>query len=146
MDMVVFWLVAMVLLILIELATMGLTTIWFAIGSLAAVITAAAGGNVLVQIIVFIAVSLVVLISVRPIAVKYFNKDRARTNVESMIGRTAIVIGEIDNLQEVGQVNVGGMEWSARSTINEIKIPVGRVVTIRAIDGVKLIVEENRQK
>ncbi len=146
MDMVVFWLVAMVFLILIELATMGLTTIWFAIGSLAAVITAAAGGNILVQIIVFIAVSLVVLISVRPIAVKYFNKDRARTNVESMIGRTAIVIGEIDNLQEVGQVNVGGMEWSARSTINEIKIPVGRVVTIRAIDGVKLIVEENGQK
>ena len=143
-DMVIFWLVAMVALIVIELATLGLTTIWFACGALAAVIAAALGAPILLQILMFVVVSFAVLLTVRPIAVKYFNKDRTRTNIESMIGRQAVVVGEIDNMQSVGQVSVNGMEWSARSTINELKISVGRVVVIRAVDGVKLIVEENK--
>ena len=143
-DMVIFWLVAMVALIVIELATLGLTTIWFACGALAAVIAAALDAPLLLQILMFVVVSFAVLLAVRPIAVKYFNKDRTRTNIESMIGRQAIVVSEIDNMQGVGQVSVNGMDWSARSTINELKISVGRVVVIRAVDGVKLIVEENK--
>ena len=143
-DMVIFWLVAMVALIVIELATLGLTTIWFACGALVAVVAAALDAPLLLQILMFIVVSFAVLLAVRPIAVKYFNKDRTRTNIESMIGRQAIVVGEIDNMQGIGQVSVNGMEWSARSTINELKIAVGHVVVIRAVDGVKLIVEENK--
>ena len=143
-DMVIFWLVAMVALIVIELATLGLTTIWFACGALAAVIAAALDAPLLLQILMFVVVSFAVLLAVRPIAVKYFNKDRTRTNIESMIGRQAIVVSEIDNMQGIGQVTVNGMEWSARSTINELKIAVGHVVVIRAVDGVKLIVEENK--
>ena len=145
-DMVIFWLVAMVALIVIELATLGLTTIWFACGALVAVVAAALDAPLLLQILMFIVVSFAVLLAVRPIAVKYFNKDRTRTNIESMIGRQAIVVSEIDNMQAIGQVTVNGMEWSARSTINELKIAVGRVVVIRAVDGVKLIVEENKTK
>ena len=143
-DMVIFWLVVMVALIVIELATLGLTTIWFACGALVAVVAAALDAPLLLQILMFVVVSFAVLLAVRPIAVKYFNKDRTRTNIESMIGRQAIVVGEIDNMQGIGQVSVNGMEWSARSTINELKIAVGRVVVIRAVDGVKLIVEENK--
>ena len=143
-DMVIFWLVAMVALIVIELATLGLTTIWFACGALVAVVAAALDAPLLLQILMFVVVSFAVLLAVRPIAVKYFNKDRTRTNIESMIGRQAVVVSEIDNMQGVGQVSVNGMEWSARSTINELKIAVGRVVVIRAVDGVKLIVEENK--
>lgn len=143
-DMVIFWLVAMVALIVIELATLGLTTIWFACGALVAVVAAALDAPLLLQILMFIVVSFAVLLAVRPIAVKYFNKDRTRTNIESMIGRQAIVVSEIDNMQAIGQVTVNGMEWSARSTINELKIAVGHVVVIRAVDGVKLIVEENK--
>ena len=78
----------------------------------------------------------------RPVAVKYFNKDRVRTNAESLVGKQAIVISEIDNLQGIGQVTVGGQEWSARTTIEGITLPVGSVVIIRAISGVKLMVEE----
>ena len=143
-DMVIFWLVVMVALIVIELATLGLTTIWFACGALVAVVAAAMDAPLLLQILMFVVVSFAVLLAVRPIAVKYFNKDRTRTNIESMIGRQAIVVGEIDNMQGIGQVSVNGMEWSARSTINELKIAVGHVVVIRAVDGVKLIVEENK--
>ena len=143
-DMVIFWLVAMVALIVIELATLGLTTIWFACGALVAVVAAALDAPLLLQILMFVVVSFAVLLAVRPIAVKYFNKDRTRTNIESMIGRQAIVVSEIDNMQAIGQVTVNGMEWSARSTINELKIAVGHVVVIRAVDGVRLIVEENK--
>ena len=143
-DMVIFWLVVMVALIVIELATLGLTTIWFACGALVAVVAAAMDAPLLLQILMFVVVSFAVLLAVRPIAVKYFNKDRTRTNIESMIGRQAIVVSEIDNMQGIGQVTVNGMEWSARSTINELKIAVGHVVVIRAVDGVKLIVEENK--
>ena len=82
----------------------------------------------------------------RPIAVKYFNKDRIKTNVESLIGKQAIVISEIDNLQGIGQVTVGGQEWSARTVKDGITLPVGCVVVIRAINGVKLMVEEKEQK
>ncbi len=73
---------------------------------------------------------------------KYFNKDRVKTNVESMVGRQAIVISEIDNLQGIGQVTVGGQEWSARSAEEQVTIAVGAVVTVVAINGVKLIVRE----
>ena len=71
-----------------------------------------------------------------------FNKDRVKTNAESLVGKQAIVISEIDNLQGIGQVTVGGQEWSARTTRDGITLPVGSVVIIRAISGVKLLVEE----
>ena len=87
------------------------------------------------------AVAILLLIFTRPIAVKYFNKDRIRTNVESLIGKQAIVISEINNLEGIGQVTVGGQEWTARSKDENAEIPVGTVVVVCAINGVKLIVE-----
>ncbi len=144
MSYTIFWLVALVLFILIEIATMGLTTIWFAGGALLAVIASALGLPLVVQIVLFFAVSFVLLYFTRPMAVKYFNKDRVKTNAESLVGRQAIVISEIDNLQGIGQVTVGGMEWSARTAEAGIRLDVGSVVNIIAINGVKLIVEEKK--
>lgn len=89
--------------------------------------------------------SLVLLFFVRPTAVKYFNKDRVRTNAEGLIGKMGIVISEIDNLQGIGQITVGGQEWSARSTNDAVGISVGAVVEITAIQGVKLIVKERKE-
>lgn len=145
MNYTILWLAALVIFIVIEIATMGLTTIWFAGGSLAAVIAAALGAPLFIQIVLFLAVSGILLYFTRPIAVKYFNKDRVKTNAESLVGKQAIVISEIDNLQGVGQVTVGGMEWSARAAEDGVKLPVGSVVFIIAINGVKLIVEERKE-
>lgn len=145
LNMTILWLVILVVLVVIELLTMGLTTIWFAGGALAAALISIVGTPIVLQVIVFLVVSIILLFSTRPIAVKYFNKDRIRTNTESLIGRQAIVISEINNIEGVGQVNTGGMEWSARSSYNNIVIPVGAVVVILGIDGVKLIVEERRE-
>ena len=144
-NMTVMWLGILVILVVIELLTMGLTTIWFAGGALVAALISIPGTPLIVQILFFLIVSILLLYFTRPIAVKYFNRDRTRTNVESLIGRQAIVISEINNIEGIGQVNTGGMEWSARSSYHNIVIPVGAVVTVLGIDGVKLIVEERKE-
>lgn len=144
-EMMVIWLVILIVSIAIEVGTLGLTSIWFAGGAVVAVIAAAFSLPVWLQIVLFLVVSLLLIIFTRPIAVKYFNKDRVRTNVESMIGRQAIVISEIDNLQGIGQVTVGGQEWSARSEDERKLMAVGTVVEIVAVSGVKLIVREDEQ-
>lgn len=142
MSEVTIWLAVLVVCVGIEIATMGLTTIWFAGGALVSAILAALNAPPWLQIVAFFAVSLILLYLTRPVAVKYFNKDRVKTNVESLIGRQAIVISEIDNLQGIGQVTVGGQEWSARSMKDDVQLPVGSVVVVRSVSGVKLIVEE----
>ena len=142
MNLITIWLIIFVACIVVEIITMGLTTIWFAGGSLVASVAAAIGAPLWLQIVLFVAVSLLLLYFTRPIAVKYFNKDRVKTIAESLVGKQAIVISEIDNLQGIGQVTVGGQEWSARTTEEGITLPVGSVVIIRAISGVKLMVEE----
>lgn len=146
MNLTLLWLIIFIVCIAVELATMGLTTIWFAGGSLIAAVVAALAAPVWLQIVVFLAVSFVLLYFTRPVAVKYFNKDRVKTNVESMIGKQAIVISEINNLQGIGQVTVGGIEWSARTVKEDVTLPVGSVVVVRAISGVKLIVEEKTEQ
>ena len=140
MGELIFWLVLLILCLGVEMGTMGLTTIWFAAGSLAAILASALNAPVIVQVILFLAVSLVLLFFTRPVAVKYFNKDRIRTNVESIVGKQAIVTEAIDNLQGCGSAIVGGQEWSARSA-EDVNIPEGTVVTIVAISGVKLLVK-----
>ncbi|MBE5868270.1 MAG: NfeD family protein [Lachnospiraceae bacterium] len=142
--MSIWWLILLVILIIIEFVTMALTTVWFAGGALVAAVAALLGGPIWLQITLFVLVSLALLFFTRPVAVKYFNKARVKTNVESLVGKQAIVISEIDNLEGIGQVTVGGQEWSARSLDDAVKLPVGAVVYIREINGVKLMVEEKQ--
>lgn len=142
MNLMTIWLIVFVACIVIEIITMGLTTIWFAGGALIAAVGAALEIPFWMQVVLMVLVSLVLLYFTRPVAVKYFNKDRVKTNVESLIGKQAIVISEIDNLQGIGQVTVGGQEWTARTVEEGITLPVGSVVVVRAISGVKLMVEE----
>ena len=99
---VIVWLAILIILVVIEIFTLGLTTIWFAGGALVAILVAALGGPVWLQIIIAAVVSAVLLFFTRPIAMKYFNRDRERTNAESLVGRQAIVISEINNLQGIG--------------------------------------------
>ncbi|MCI8432605.1 MAG: NfeD family protein [Lachnospiraceae bacterium] len=143
--MLIFWLVLLIVAIVVEVLTMGLTTIWFAGGALVAILAAMLHLPIWLQIILFAGVSLTLLFFTRPVAVKYFNRDRIKTNVESMVGRQAVVTGEIDNIQGIGQVTLSGQEWSARSTDEKVRIPVGSVVNIVSVSGVKLIVRPDEQ-
>ena len=144
-ENMIFWLVLLIIAIVVEVLTMGLTTIWFAGGALVAILATLLHAPIWLQVILFMAVSLLLLFFTRPVAVKYFNKDRVKTNVESMVGRQAVVTSEIDNLQGIGQVTLSGQEWSARSMDDTLRIPVGSVVDIVSVRGVKLIVKPDEQ-
>lgn len=141
-SMVVVWLIIFAIFLICELLSLGLTTIWFAGGSLAGMITALCGGNILVQIMVALIVSIVLLVTLRPIALKYFNKDRAKTNVEEVAGQMARVTKKIDNFNDEGQIILKGIEWTARSADNEV-IEEGEMVTVEKVSGVKAIVRKN---
>lgn len=145
MSEMIFWLVLLIIAIVTEVLTLGLTSIWFAGGALVSLLVTILRAPIWLQVILFFLVSLLLLFFTRPVAVKYFNRDRVKTNVESLIGRQAVVIGEIDNLQGIGQVTLNSQEWSARSVEDAVRIPVGCVVDVVAINGVKLMVKINEQ-
>lgn len=134
------WLGVFILSIIIELATMGLFTIWFAGGSLIALIVALLGAPMWLQITLFILISVVLLLFTRPIAMKYYNKGRTKTNVDSLIGEVAVVTETIDNLEGKGAIRIKGLEWSAKSEQDGVKIFADTKVIIRKIEGVSAIV------
>lgn len=138
-NWLVTWLIIFAILLGIEALTAGLTTIWFAGGALVAALLAAIHAPLWLQVLFFIAVSVLLLIFTRPIAVKYFNRNRTRTNVESCIGQQAIVIADIENIKGYGQVRLGSMDWSAKSLDGE-DIRTGTVVVVKEVEGVKLVV------
>ncbi|MBR4982325.1 MAG: NfeD family protein [Lachnospiraceae bacterium] len=142
MEPVYVWLIALIAFVVIEIATMGLTTIWFAGGALVALVLAMFNTSFYVQLGAFLVISIILLVGTRPLAIKFFNQKREKTNVDSMIGKQAIVVAEIDNLREEGQVILNGMEWSARAYEEGKIIPTGAVVEVKEIRGVKLMVVE----
>ena len=135
------WLIVFVLSILVEAATAGLASIWFAGGAFVAFLLALLKVDPVWQIVAFVVISLLLLVFTRPLARKYINKKAEKTNVlDSIIGRTAIVTEEINNILATGKVTVDGMPWTARSAVPEEIIPVGTEVTVVSLTGVKCIV------
>lgn len=138
--MTVLWAVILVILVIVEAATVQLVTIWFAVGALAALIAAIFDVSLTVQIIIFVAVSLLALAITRPIVKKRINQQSQPLNADRNIGKVAVVTEEIDNIKATGKVKINGMDWTARSEANEI-IPADKEVEIVKIEGVKLIVK-----
>lgn len=144
MSLAIIWLIVLVVCLAVEISTLGLTSIWFAGGALLALLIAMIAGPLWLQVLVFLVTSIVLLIFTRPIAAKYFNKNREKTNVNSKIGKQAIVTVTIDNLKGEGQIVTEGMEWTARSLDSTI-IEEGSVVTIEKIEGVKAVVSIRKE-
>lgn len=137
----VYWLIALVVFLVIEAATFGLATIWFAGGALVALIAAMCGAGIVIQIVLFLVVSLVLLFFTRPLAVRFLNKDTLKTNVDRVVGMEGVVTEEIFNLAGTGKVSLGGNVWTARTENEGGTIPVDAVVTVLRVEGVKLIVK-----
>ena len=137
----IFWIAALILFVVVEAVTVGLASIWFAIGALAALICALLHGPVWLQVVWFLAVSLATLILTRPMVKKYMKGKVVPTNADRNIGRTAAVIERIDNLAGTGAVRIDGVTWTARSADEQKTIEAGAMVTVREIRGVKLVVE-----
>lgn len=133
------WLALMVLFLIVEAGTVSMVSLWFAAGALAALLTALAGGPAWLQILLFVAVSAGLLLALRPLARKYLTPKLTATNVDSVVGTTGLVTAAIDNVSAAGQVKLGAMEWTARSTSGE-PIAVGTRVRVDRIEGVKAFV------
>ena len=140
---VAFWVVALVVFLIVEAVTAGLVSIWFVFGSLVALICAALGAAVWLQIFWFVIVSVATLVLTRPLVKRYVDSRSVATNADRSIGRAAVVTERIDNLAATGAVQLDGVVWTARSTDDAVAIETGERVTVRAIEGVKLIVERS---
>ena len=138
-PMATMWLVLLILFLVAEGATAAITTVWFAAGALVAMLAALIGGPLGLQIFLFVAVSIGLLLALRPLLKKYITPKKIRTNVDSVIGSQGVVLETIDNLAGTGRVKLGGLEWSARSVSGEV-IPEGTVITVKRVEGVKVFV------
>ena len=135
------WLALLIIFVVVECLTVGLVSIWFAGGSLVAMFFAMAGAELAWQVVAFLIVSGILLFLTRPIAVKYFNNKKEKTNYKSIIGEVAKVTESIDNFNQTGAAFVDGKEWTARSTKDTITMEKDSLVKVTAIEGVKLMVE-----
>lgn len=134
------WLILAVIFAIIEAATLGLTTVWFAVGSLVAMIAAALGFSITIQILIFLISSAVLIYFTRPLALKFFKIGATQTNSQSLIGEIGLVQEQIRPF-ETGLVKVSGQIWTAKANDNNT-IDKNNKVRIISIEGVKLIVEE----
>ena len=135
----ILWFVLLVVFIFVEASTVTMVSIWFVIGALAAMIVSFFGGQLWLQVVVFLTVSAVLLIALRPVAKKYFTPRIVKTNVDSVIGATGRVTAAIDNVAATGQVKLGAMEWTARST-DGAPIAKDCLVKVDRVEGVKVYV------
>lgn len=140
LSMGVIWLVGIVVFLVIEAVSYQIVSVWFALGAIGGLIAHICGADFYIQILVFIVLSAALLAALRPVSVRFFGKNRVRTNADSLIGKTVLITHEVNNVKETGQGRTGGMEWTVRSGDGEI-IPQGATVKVLRIEGVKLIVE-----
>ena len=140
--MFVVWIVLAAAFLGAELATVALVSLWFVVGALAALVACLLGAAAWLQVLIFALVSAGMLLLLRPFLRKYVDPHKIRTNVDAVIGQEGIVTETIDNLNALGTVKLNGLPWSARSE-NGAKIEAGAVVTVRRVDGVKLIVAQS---
>ncbi len=138
MSWPIVWVVVAIVMAIIEAVTLGLTTIWFAAGALITIVFAWFGLPYYVQIVAFLAVSFILLVLTRPIIKKYLKVGEVKTNVDSLIGKSCIVLSDITE-HKYGQVKLAGQVWTAKSQTNET-ILAGEEVTVSSVEGVKLIV------
>ena len=141
-NMAAVWLVAMVVLLIVEALVPGLVSIWFAIGAFAALIAALLGAPLWLQVVWFLAVSVATLLLTRPLARRYVNSRVQPTNADALIGRDCVVTESIDNLAGTGAVKIDGKVWTARAESESEKYTQGEVVKALRIEGVKLIVRK----
>ena len=139
--MAYFWIILAVVLVFAEIATVQLVSVWFVVGALCAALTSVFTDSLVIQIVVFVSVSLVTLIATRPLVKKLrVNHTKLITNADSVIGQTGVMLDDLLDLQSVGQAKVGGKVWSVKTDMLPLK--KGDTVRVLAIEGVKLMVRK----
>ncbi len=142
----IYWLLLFILLLVIEVLTMGLTTIWFAGGALAAFLVSLVAGNILeLEVAVFIIVSVILLLFTRPLAMRYLNRRTVRTNADSVVGTIVRVTEPVNNILDQGAAQADGKIWTARAVSDDILFEAGELAVVQEIRGVKLILQKKKE-
>lgn len=141
-GMTALWVVLVIIFLVVEGVVPGLVSIWFALGALAALISALLGAQLWLQVLWFVLISVVALAATRPLAKKYVNSRVQATNADMLIGQECVVNETIDQLAGTGAVTVGGKVWTARCTDRDTILEKGSVAVVERIEGVKLIVRK----
>lgn len=142
---IIIWIILAIIFAVLEIITVGLTSIWFAGGAILALIAAALGLNVVWQAAIFILSSLIFLFFTRPWAVKYFKPHLVKTNYEDKIGKNACITEKVDNIRGTGAAVIDGQEWRARASEEGKIYETGTIVTVEEIRGVTLYVKDSEQ-
>ena len=140
-DMVIIWLVAMIVLVIVEAMVPGLVSIWFALGALAALVSALFKAPVWLQIVWFLVVSILALILTKPLVKKFQTGKIQPTNADAVVGKECVVTEEVNNLLGTGAVKIGGKTWTARNADDSVVSATGEIKTVEKIEGVKLIIK-----
>ena len=143
-DWMFVWLAVIIVTIIIEIITVGLTSIWLTGGALAALFVCLLGGHWGLQLVVFFAVTFVLLYFTRPWALKYLESRKTATNYEETIGKTVRIIEAVDNRMGQGKADYNGMEWTARAKDEDVTFAIGEQAIVSEVQGVKLILDKVR--
>ena len=141
-TMTTFWVFAIIVSIIAEIATVGLASIWFCFGGVAALLVSFATDSIVIQMAVFIGVSLVMLVFTRPLALKFLNAKRIKTNLEAIVGSEVRVTEAVDNVKGTGKALRNGLEWIARAEDEHEQFQMDEIACVARVDGVKLILEK----
>ena len=141
-DWVFIWLAVIILTIIIEIITVGLTSIWLTGGGIAALVVCLLGGHWGLQLAVFFVVTFILIYFTRPWALKYIESRKTATNYEEVIGKTVRIIEDVDNVKETGKAIYNGMEWTARAKVDTETFSLDEQARVVGVQGVKLILEK----
>lgn len=141
-DWVFIWLAVIILTIIIEIITVGLTAIWLTGGGIAALVVCLLGGHWGLQLAVFFVVTFLLIYFTRPWALKYIESRKTATNYEEVIGKTVRIIEDVDNVKETGKAIYNGMEWTARAKVDTETFSMDEQARVVGVQGVKLILEK----
>ena len=133
------WLIGIIVFVILEAVTYQLVSIWFAVGAVGGIIAAALGAQFGVQMTVFLAISVILLLCLRPVSKRMLKSKKEHTNVDSLIGKDVLITKEVNNIQGSGEGKVNGIAWTVRNADNTV-IPAGETAIVEKVEGVKLIV------
>ncbi len=142
---IIFWLIMIVAFCVVEIITVGLTSIWFAGGALIGLICSALGLDFIWQFVIFAAVSIILLVFTRPWALKYLKPRLVKTNYESALEKKVCLTERVDNIKGTGTAVLNGQEWTARAYDEGKTFEAGEIVTVKEIRGVTMYVVENSE-
>ena len=142
MEAAIIWIALIIIFAVVEIITVGLTSIWFAGGAVVALLVDAAGLGPVWQFAAFVVVSVILLVFTRPFAMRFINTRRLKTNYEGIIGKTIRISQKVDNIGQTGMAVVNGTEWTVRSEQDDVILDPGTLAKVVNISGVKLIVKK----